>query len=383
MPVTSNLPFTSFPGDYSTLPTVSFVIPNQDHDMHDGTIAQADTWLQQNLAGYAQWAGTHNSLLIVQWDEDDYSGTNHIPTIFYGAEVVPGQYSETINHYNMLRTLEDMYGLSYAGASSSAAAITDIWTAGTATVTATATVTSTPTNTFTPTTIPTSQPTVTPTATATGTTTPCAISFSDVTDPSSYYYTPVQYLACGGVLGGYGDGTFRPYSNTTRGQMAKIVVLADSLPIQTPAGGAYTFADNPPGSTFFAYVETALADGIVGGYACGGSNPQTGGAELCDSANRPYYRPGNNITRGQLAKIVVIAAVQTRGWTPINPATPSFTDVPAGSSFYTFVETAVCHGVVGGYSDGTFRSGANATRGQIAKIVYIAITGTQPCSGLR
>ena len=47
-------------------------------------------------------------------------------------------------------------------------------------------------------------PTATPSATA------CPISFSDVTDPTAYYYTPVYYLACRGVIGGYSDGTFRP-----------------------------------------------------------------------------------------------------------------------------------------------------------------------------
>ena len=40
----------------------------------------------------------------------------------------------------------------------------------------------------------------------------------------------------------------------------------------------------------------------------GTANPQTGTAEPCDGANHPYYRSGNNVTRGQLAKIVVVAA---------------------------------------------------------------------------
>ena len=57
------------------------------------------------------------------------------------------------------------------------------------------------------------------------TSTPCAISFSDV-HPTDYFYTPVQYLACRGVISGYADGTFRPYNNTTRAQMVKIVALA-------------------------------------------------------------------------------------------------------------------------------------------------------------
>jgi hypothetical protein len=232
----------------------------------------------------------------------------------------------------------------------------------------------TPTVTATSTSVP---PTVTSTATATATV--CSVSFSDVTDPTAYYYAPVHYLACHGVVGGYSDGTFRPFNNTTRGQMSKIVVLAESLPIQTPAAGGYTFTDNPPGSTFFDYIETAVANGIVGGYACGGLNPQTGLTEICDGANRPYYRPGNFVTRGQLTKIVVIAAQQVQGWTLVNPATASFSDVPVGSTFYTYIETAVCHSILGGYADGTFQPSNNATRGQISKIVYYALGSSASC----
>jgi hypothetical protein len=242
----------------------------------------------------------------------------------------------------------------------------------TATPTSTATLTSTPTATSTATA---TQVPPTATATTTATATACPISFSDVTDPSAYYYQPVVYLACRGVVGGYADGTFRPFNNTTRGQMSKIITLAYTLPIQTPTGG-YTFADNLPGSTFFDYVETVAARGIVGGYACGGANPQTGTPETCDSNNRPYYRDGNFVTRGQLTKIAVGAAQQIQGWPLLHPATPTFSDVPAGSTFYPYIETAVCHGVLGGYADGTFRPNASALRGQIAKIVYNAVTAS-------
>jgi predicted extracellular nuclease len=230
-------------------------------------------------------------------------------------------------------------------------------------------------------------PTVTRTATATATVTRTAtvtatacptFNFSDVA-PSDYFYVPVQYLACHGVIGGYADGTFRPYNNTTRGQMAKIVILGYSLPLTTPAAGGQTFQDVAPGSTFFAYIETLAARQIGSGYACGGVNPQSGTPEPCVTpTNRPYFRPGNDITRGQLVKLVVIAASQQLGWDILNPATPSFSDVPSGSTFYEYIETAVCHQVLGGYADGTFRPNNNAFRGQIAKIVYNAITGNVP-----
>ena len=66
-------------GNFSSLPTVSFVIPNVNNDMHDGSVAEGDAWLQANINAYAQWATANNSLLIVTWDENDGSGENQIP----------------------------------------------------------------------------------------------------------------------------------------------------------------------------------------------------------------------------------------------------------------------------------------------------------------
>jgi acid phosphatase len=53
------------------LPTVAFVVPNLQHDMHDGSIAEGDRWLKANLDGYVQWVASHNSLLVFTFDEDD------------------------------------------------------------------------------------------------------------------------------------------------------------------------------------------------------------------------------------------------------------------------------------------------------------------------
>jgi acid phosphatase len=64
------MPFTDFPTDFTQLPTLSFVVPNNNNNMHDGTAAVADAWLQTNIKSYADWAMTHNSLLVVTWDED-------------------------------------------------------------------------------------------------------------------------------------------------------------------------------------------------------------------------------------------------------------------------------------------------------------------------
>ena len=128
IPPTNSVPFSAFPmGSYASLPTVSFVIPNNDDNMHDGSIAAGDAWLNRQLSGYANWAVANNSLLIVTWDEDDNTSRNQIPTVFYGAHVQRGSYNEPITHYNVLSTLEQMYGLPKTGNAAAAPAITAIW----------------------------------------------------------------------------------------------------------------------------------------------------------------------------------------------------------------------------------------------------------------
>jgi phospholipase C len=128
IPAAANQPYTSFPTDFSKLPTLAWVTPNLQDDMHDGSIQQGDAWLKKNIDGYVQWAKTHNSLLIITWDEDeDNGGNNGIPTIFAGARVKTGQFTEKINHYSVLRTLEDAYGLAALGSAAKATAVTDVW----------------------------------------------------------------------------------------------------------------------------------------------------------------------------------------------------------------------------------------------------------------
>jgi acid phosphatase len=129
LPANANQPFTAFPTNYAALPTVSFVMPDLDHDMHNGTVAKADSWLKTNLDGYVRWAKTHNSLLIVTGDEDDGSAANQIATIFVGQQVEPGRYGDRIDHYSVLRTLEAAYGLRPLGAAANAAPITGVWRA--------------------------------------------------------------------------------------------------------------------------------------------------------------------------------------------------------------------------------------------------------------
>jgi hypothetical protein len=129
VPAADNQPFSAFPTDFTQLPTVSWVIPNLCDDMHDCSTATGDSWLKAHLDSYVQWAKTHNSLLITTFDEDDSStSANQIATIFDGQPVKVGTYTEHVDHFGVLRTIEDMYGLPYAGAAANATSITDAWT---------------------------------------------------------------------------------------------------------------------------------------------------------------------------------------------------------------------------------------------------------------
>lgn len=127
LPRSTDRPFAAFPAKFSGLPTLSVVVPNLNHDMHDGTVGQGDRWLKQHLGTYARAAEHDNGLFIVTWDEDDGTAPNRIPTIIVGTDVKPGRYSERINDYRLLRTLESAYELPLLGHSAARRPITNIW----------------------------------------------------------------------------------------------------------------------------------------------------------------------------------------------------------------------------------------------------------------
>jgi phosphatidylinositol-3-phosphatase len=127
LPATVNQPATAFPSDFSKLPTVAFLIPDLCSDMHDCSIATGDSWLQGHLDSYVRWAREHNSLLVVTFDEDDNTAENRILTFVSGARVRPGRYAQPVDHYGLLSTVEDFYGLARLGSAATAPPITGIW----------------------------------------------------------------------------------------------------------------------------------------------------------------------------------------------------------------------------------------------------------------
>jgi hypothetical protein len=119
------------------------------------------------------------------------------------------------------------------------------------------------------------------------------------------------------------------------------------------------YTDVPLDHPFYVYIKCLACAGVVGGYEDG------------------TFRPGNNITRGQLSKIVSNAAGFTE---PVTGQT--YADVEVNSTFYDFVERLTTREIISGYECGMqpgepcdaqsrpyFRVNANATRGQISKII--------------
>jgi hypothetical protein len=130
-----------------------------------------------------------------------------------------------------------------------------------------------------------------------------------------------------------------------------------------------SFEDVPPDSTFYPYIQCLACRGIINGYPCGGVG------EPCNGNNDPYFRPGNNVTRGQFAKI----ASNSAGFN--EPAgAQQYSDVPVGSTFFDYIWRLTDRGLVNGYPCGGpgelcgptslpyFRPNASITRGQLAKI---------------
>lgn len=103
------------PLGFEHLPDVSLVIPNEQHDAHSNTAKVADQWLRSRIGAYADWAMTHNSLLILTFDEDGSTdarrgnayqqGAHPIPTVFVGQGVRPGVCERPIDHLNVLATV--------------------------------------------------------------------------------------------------------------------------------------------------------------------------------------------------------------------------------------------------------------------------------------
>ncbi len=219
----------------------------------------------------------------------------------------------------------------------------------------------------------------TPAATATATSTPISTSTSTATATSHSTSSPVatgtveptSTLAPSATSTGE-PGTPSPIVTTTSPPGATLTPTATppttftmTVPTSTPTNCTIQFTDVTEDNTFYPSIICLACGGIIDGYTSG-----------CETGN-PCFKPGNNVTRGQISKIVSNAA----GFND-TPTGQTFQDVPPGSTFYDYIERLAARDVMQGYPCGDpiepcigpdnrpyFRPNGTATRGQISKIV--------------
>lgn len=137
----NDVPYSQLATDLAnnTLPAFSFVTPNLIDDMHDGTIAQGNSWLSSNLPNILNSPeySAGNTAVFVTFDEGSggSSGENcatnttdnscHVATIVISPSTQAGSTSATLfNHYSLLATTEKLLDLPALGQAASAATMT-------------------------------------------------------------------------------------------------------------------------------------------------------------------------------------------------------------------------------------------------------------------
>jgi acid phosphatase len=112
----------------------SFYTPNMNHDGHDTTVQVAGAWVRKFLDGTFPEKLRPGTLVVVTFDESGGNEDNRIFTLFLGDMVKDASQQDPVilarryTHYNVLRTIEDNFGLEPLTANDRAASpITDIW----------------------------------------------------------------------------------------------------------------------------------------------------------------------------------------------------------------------------------------------------------------
>jgi acid phosphatase len=125
------VPYTQLSSDLAggTLPAFSFVTPNLIDDMHDGTIADGDTWLKNNLPVIFNSSEYKSGTVavFVTWDEGEGGSSNtcatnttdvgcHVATLVASPSTARGTKSgKLLNHWSLLKTAEKLLKLPSLG----------------------------------------------------------------------------------------------------------------------------------------------------------------------------------------------------------------------------------------------------------------------------
>ena len=95
----------------ATTPSFAFLGPDDDNSS-----SGADAWLKDQLPAVlgSPACTQQRCLVVVTWDEDDYHHDNRVLTIFAGSAARGGGFASgaAYTHYSLLRTMEDVFGVS-------------------------------------------------------------------------------------------------------------------------------------------------------------------------------------------------------------------------------------------------------------------------------
>jgi phosphatidylinositol-3-phosphatase len=127
-----------YPGSASAVATLTgasapdfvWITPNQLDDMHSASVTAGDNWLRANLAPIlaSGWFTGFQSTVIVTMDEGDSGGSNQIPTVVISNSASgKGAVTTSINHYAVLRAIEESFGLGLLGGASTAPGIVSLF----------------------------------------------------------------------------------------------------------------------------------------------------------------------------------------------------------------------------------------------------------------
>src|SRR5205823_108634 len=110
------VPFTRFASDLATnrLSNYVWITPNLCSDMHDCSIATGDAWLASVVPQIIQSPVFARSVLFLVWDEGttESGGGGRVPLVVASPWTQPGtRVASSANHYDLLRTVEDAWGL--------------------------------------------------------------------------------------------------------------------------------------------------------------------------------------------------------------------------------------------------------------------------------
>ena len=126
------VPFSQLVRDLAghRFPDFSLVIPNLCDDMHDGSVATGDAWLNAHVVPLLRASELRGGVVFVVFDEgtSDTDGGGRVEALAFAPTVRRGSRSaRATSHYGLLRTIEDAWELPRLGLSRTGTPIGGIW----------------------------------------------------------------------------------------------------------------------------------------------------------------------------------------------------------------------------------------------------------------